>query len=220
MTYEKLVTSIDENWQAILEETAKVTENYNQQPVKIVAVSKTRSLEEIHAAYDVGIRRFGENYAQELMTKAQAFPDPEWHFIGHLQRGNVKGIIDHVDFIHSVDSIKLLNRLDFLNYSKKCLIQVNISAEESKSGVENRTDKISQLLDHAKSLKVNIVGFMAMGGFNWEKDEIRSNFNKFVDTVAPFGLSEISLGMSRDFPEAIEFGSTFIRIGTKIFGKR
>ena len=107
------------------------------------------SFDEIHAAYDVGIRRFGENYAQEVISKAQAFPDPEWHYIGHLQRRNVKGIIDHVDFIHSIDSVKLVNRLDFLNYRKKGLIQVNISAEESKSGVDNTPEQISELLDHA-----------------------------------------------------------------------
>lgn len=213
-----LVQNISDNWNNLQQEIHDYSQLVGKSTPKVIAVSKTRTQEEINAAWDSGIRCFGENYSQELAEKATQLPQAEWHFIGRLQRKNAPKITPHTNFIHSLDSIKLANRLAFLKFDGTCLIQVNISKEKTKSGIA--FDLVSDLLNHAISIGLNVKGFMAMGSFTWSTEEIKEGFDNFYSFTQKFNLPEISLGMSEDWKEAIKTGSTIIRIGTLIFGER
>lgn len=203
--------------------------------VKLVAVSKTKPIEDIQDAYTGGQRIFGENKIQELVYKHESLPkDIQWHMIGHLQTNKVKYIAGFVSLIHSVDSIKLLRTID--KEAKKCdrmidcLLQVKIAKEDSKFGLDESQLEAFIQLDEFKSFKnVRIVGLMGMATFTFDKEQIRNEFkvlknvfskvkNNYFSDVDYF--SEISMGMSDDYLIAIEEGSTMIRIGSSIFGKR
>lgn len=202
--------------------------------IKIIAVSKTHPIEYIYDAMEAGIMIFGENYAKELEEKhgiiaTKGMKQPEWHFIGGLQKSNVKYIAPFVDMIHSVDSEKLLNEVD--KRAKESdriidiLLQINTSGEESKSGCE--PDDIFQLVENTFSLKnVSLKGLMTIGTFT-DDDEIRirefsllrESLRKINDKYS-LNLKELSMGMSADYALAIREGATMVRIGTTIFGHR
>ena len=217
MTIESEIRSA---WEGLNEEVDNLCQLYEQKRPLIVAVSKTRSIEEINAAYDIGIRDFGENYAQEFEEKAPKLPNANWHFIGHLQRSNVKRVAPYAKYIHTIDSTKLIDKLSNANYNNHSLVQVNISSEISKQGVEYKSNLITQLITHAKNKGMSIEGLMAIGGLSWGDAEIRKEFTKLNQLRETLGLKELSIGMSADYKIAIECGSTMVRIGTKIFGKR
>jgi hypothetical protein len=203
--------------------------------IKIIAVSKTKPPSAIMEAYEAGQKSFGENRAQELSIKQKELPkDIEWHMIGHLQSNKVKNIASFVDYIHSVDSIKLLETINSLanNHHRtiNCLLQVHIAQETNKYGYS--PDEIKQLFSSNafnEYHNINIVGLMGMATFTTDSSIIRLEFNVlrqlFEGLKQNYGhiypnFKELSTGMSGDYSIAIEQGSTMIRIGSKIFGKR
>jgi pyridoxal phosphate enzyme (YggS family) len=205
------------------------------QHVKLIAVSKTHTVENIREAYDAGHRIFGENRVQELTDKQPQLPtDIEWHFIGHLQTNKVKYIAPFVSYIHSIDSIKLLAEVnkeaEKNNRIINCLFEMYIAKEESKFGLD--LYDVHTILDSSKFQEmqnIRICGLMGMATFTDDTDIVRKEFENlksdflqikkkyFADQ--PY-FKEISMGMSGDYKLAIEEGSTMVRIGTAIFGTR
>jgi len=203
--------------------------------VRLVAVSKTRPVNEIIEAFDTGQHLFGENRVQELLAKKDLLPQNiEWHLIGHLQTNKVKYVVPFISMIESVDSIKLLSLIN--EEARKagrvvnCLLQIHIAEEESKSGFT-----IDELKEAGKSgifsqLKnVGICGVMGMATFTDDMTQVRKEFkflrSCFEDLRKDFfamdkNFTEISMGMSGDYQIAVEEGSTIIRIGSLIFGER
>lgn len=201
----------------------------------LVAVSKTKPIEDLKEAYDAGIRDFGENKVQELVDKHPQMPeDTKWHMIGHLQRNKVKYIAPFIHLIHGVDSFKLLKEIN--KEAKKidrvifCLLQMHIAKEENKFGFDDaelfdmiQSEEVQQLQN------VKILGLMGMATFTEDENIIRAEFRglkKLFDelntTELPdnFDLKEISMGMSGDYLIAQQEGSTIVRIGSAIFGSR
>lgn len=199
--------------------------------VKLIAVSKTKSIIEIKEAYDSNHKLFGENKVQEMTEKWKALPkDIEWHMIGHLQKNKVKYIAPYVSLIHSVDSIRLLNEINKQAKKNKriinCLIQVNISEEQSKFGlqIDNLPDFFNQIIENSYE-SIEIIGLMGMASFTENEEKIFNEFTSlkevFINLKGKFPrFSELSIGMSSDYKIALKQGSTMIRIGSKIFGYR
>jgi PLP dependent protein len=203
--------------------------------VKLVAISKTKPNEELMLAYNAGQRVFGENKVQEITNKSESLPkDIEWHFVGHLQTNKVKYLAPFVDLLHSVDSLKLLaeinKRAKSANRTIDCLLQIYIAEEESKFGLDlEETKAIVNSQQFAEFENVRVVGVMGMATFTEDEDQIRKEFknlkntfdclkeNYFADKAY---FKEISMGMTNDYPIAIEEGATMIRIGSAIFGAR
>jgi PLP dependent protein len=203
--------------------------------VRLIAISKTRSREEILEAYNAGQREFGENRAQEMHAKASSLPsDIQWHLVGHLQTNKVKLIAPYVSLIHSVDSLKLLAEINKEagknNRIIDCLLQFYIATEETKFGLS--IDEAVKILesDEYKAMKsARIIGVMGMASFTEDQEKVKSEFGELfrIFTVLKTrffinlpGFSELSMGMSGDYQLAIEQGSTMVRLGTIIFGKR
>lgn len=205
------------------------------QSTRLVAVSKFHPAEAISEAYDGGQRIFGESKVQELEEKYKVLPkDIEWHFIGHLQTNKVKYIALYISMIHAVDSYKLLCEINKqaqkANRVIKCLLEIHIAKEDSKYGFS--FESCRQMLDTEdwKGLEnVSVCGVMGMATFTDDDAEIRNEFKSLHDFFTELKNSyfsnddnfrEISMGMSDDYPIAIEEGSTMIRVGSKIFGVR
>lgn len=220
--------SIAANISAIKEEVESVN-------VKLVAVSKTKSVEEIMEAYAAGQRVFGENMVQELVDKHEQLPkDIEWHLVGHLQTNKVKYIAPFISLVHSVDSLKLLQEINKQalknNRVIDCLLQIYIADEETKFGLG--FDEAIDLLrsDEYKELKnVRIVGVMGIATNTENPKQIREEFYELKTLFSGIkesffrkddSFKEISMGMSDDYKVAIEQGSTMVRLGSTIFGKR
>jgi len=201
--------------------------------VTLVAVSKTKSVEEIKELYDLGQRDFGENYVQELIEKQLQLPkDTRWHFIGHLQSNKVKQITSFIHLIQSVDSLKLLREINKQaqkdNRVIDCLLQIHIAQEETKFGLdENELNELihtnSNELHKLKNVK--ITGLMGMASFTDDMNKVRNEFkylkslfNKFKTQNSE--LRTLSMCMRSDYPIAIEEGSNMVRIGSLIFGAR
>ena len=197
--------------------------------VQIIAVSKTKTKDQILKIYNAGHRDFGENKIQEMRIKYDELPkDIKWHMIGHVQTNKVKYIARFVSLIHAVDSIKLLKEINKQaiknNINIRCLIQIKIAKEESKNGISK--DKLNDLMCFSNNLKnINIVGLMGMATYTNNKDIINSEFKELsilfnnLKTSYP-KLSVLSIGMSDDYLIAIKNGSNMIRVGSKIFGER
>ena len=198
--------------------------------VTLVAVSKTRSVDEIKALYDLGHRAFGENYPQELREKQPQLPaDIEWHFIGHLQTNKVKYIAPFVHLVHGVDSLKLLDELDHRAAQngrvQEVLLQVHIAREDTKHGFG--ADEVLALAAEAWSWKnLEVRGLMGMASntpdraqVQHEFEGLRALFDKLASAWRP-RFDTLSMGMSADAPEALAAGSTLLRVGTAIFGER
>jgi pyridoxal phosphate enzyme (YggS family) len=212
-----------------------VKKSFPNQECKLIAVSKTKPIEDLKAAYAAGIRDFGENKVQEIQAKQPEMPsDTRWHMIGHLQSNKIKYIAPFVHLIHGVDSFKLLKEID--KQGKKIdrlisvLIQMHIAEEESKFGFDqSELDEMINSKEFAELTHVKIIGLMGMATFTENEDQVRKEFRglkqlfeelkgqnlpDFVD------LQEISMGMSGDYKIAQEEGSTMVRIGSAIFGSR
>ena len=197
--------------------------------VKILAVSKTFPVEAIQEAYNSGVRCFGENKVQELSEKAEMLPkDIQWHFIGHLQSNKAAKAVQYASWIHSVDSLKLLNKLDRIagemNKKPFILLEVN-SGEASKSGVSyHDLPELAQAAAAAENLC--FAGLMTMAPLTDDRNEWLKAFAKLAATrdelekMLSIKLPELSMGMSGDFAEAVVCGSTVIRIGSRLFGNR
>jgi PLP dependent protein len=223
---------IKDNLETINENIQKYTLDAGREEneVRLLAVSKTYPNEAILEAYNCGQRMFGENKVQELEIKVPALPDDiEWHLIGHLQSNKVAKAVELAEYIHSVDSVKLINRIDRLaegkNKKPKILLEVNISGEESKFGVDEA--ELEKMVEAASGCEnVKLVGFMTMAPFNVDENVLKlvfSSLRKLRDSIEEkysIALPELSMGMTSDYDTAIEEGSTIVRIGTAIFGKR
>ncbi len=204
------------------------------QHVKLIAVSKTKSVEDIREAMQAGQLAFGENKAQELTTKHEALPDAEWHYIGHLQTNKVKYMAPFVAMIQSVDSLRLLEEINkhAQKYSRviDCLLQIHIALEETKSGLSDV--EVVQLLEHPQlqdMKNIRICGLMGMATYTDDTNQIHKEFRGLMDLFQKIkhnyfshndAFKEISMGMSSDYHIAIEEGSTMVRIGSSIFGER
>ena len=199
--------------------------------VCLVAVSKTKPISDILEAYEYGQRVFGENKIQELVEKHNKLPkDIEWHMIGHIQRNKVKYMAPFVSLIHSADSYRLIKEINkqgkINNRVINCLLQIKIASEESKFGFTEKeaTDFLNS--DEYVSFKnIKIVGLMGMATFTDDQRKIDQEFNKlkiFYKKVnrSNSKINVLSMGMSNDYPIAIRNGSTMVRIGSSIFGKR
>ncbi len=204
--------------------------------VTLVAVSKTKSVEEIKELYDLGQKDFGENYVQELTEKQSQLPkDIRWHFIGHLQSNKAKQLAPFIHLIQSVDSAKLLQEINKqakkMNRVIDCLLQVHIAQEETKFGLDE-TELDTLMNTNAGELhelqNVKIVGLMGMASFTDDMEKVRSEF-KYLRTIfdqhakrqmSNVKLQTLSMGMSSDYFVAIEEGSNMVRIGSLIFGAR
>ena len=199
--------------------------------VTLVAVSKTKPIEDLIQAYQSGQRVFGENKIQEMAEKYQKMPkDIQWHMIGNIQRNKVKYMASFVDLVHGVDSLKLLNEINKQAEKNKriinCLIQIKIAQENTKFGMS--FDEAKNLISskEVKKLKnISIVGLMGMASFTQDKTQIKkefktlkSNFDNLQKMAS--NLMILSMGMSGDYTLAIENGSTMIRLGSSIFGAR
>lgn len=203
--------------------------------VRLVAVSKFHPNEAILEAYEAGQRIFGESKVQEMTAKHNSLPqDIEWHFIGHLQTNKVKYIVPYVALIHGVDSYKLLveinRQAEKINRTINCLLQIHIAQEETKFGFS--FDECKEMLDKGewKTLKhIQIHGLMGMASNTDNTAQVKQEFKSLKDffmlakntwfAQSPY-FKELSMGMTHDYHEAIEAGSTLVRIGTKIFGER
>lgn len=202
----------------------RILKELNNTNTKLIAVSKTQSTEKIKEAYDTGIKDFGENKVQELLAKIDKLPnDIKWHMIGHLQTNKVKDIIDKVYLIHSVDTIKLANVIDKeakkKNIKVNILLEINIAEEVSKYGF-----KINELDNAIKEIttlsNINIQGFMCVAPNTINPEDNRIYFKQMKKLANTYNYKILSMGMSNDYKIAIEEKSTYIRIGTKIFGSR
>lgn len=205
--------------------------SFFEEPVKLVAVTKTVPVSKIREVYDYGLRDFGENRVQELLDKYAALPsDCKWHLIGSLQTNKVKYIIDKVVLIHSVDRIKLANEIQRQAASRDLvsdvLLQVNTSNEDSKSGV--LPEALPALIEGVKALSnVKIRGLMTIAPNTDNESLIRQSFRELAELrnnmqmVFPcIDFSVLSMGMSSDFVMAIKEGSNLVRVGSAIFGRR
>ena len=204
--------------------------------VDLIAVSKTRTVEDIRELYDLGQRAFGENYPQELRTKAPLLPsDIEWHFIGHLQRSNARHVAGLVSLIHGVDNDRLIDELDkrgrALGRPIDVLLQVHIAQEESKHGFD--LDELRTLLQQpdpqGRWPHVRISGLMGMATNTLDRSQVLQEFSTLaatfheVVTNSPFPAGQfriLSMGMTGDMDLAIQAGSTMVRVGTALFGDR
>ena len=204
----------------------------NRSEVTLISVSKTKPIEMLKEAYDLGVRVFGENKVQELETKIPAFDhDVHWHMIGHLQRNKVKYIVGKVDLIHSVDSLRLAEEIQKESEKKgvttDILIEVNVAEEESKFGVRVE-DTLELVSEVAKLPNVRIRGLMTIAPYVVDSEENRWIFRKIKDLSVDIAAKNIdnvcmdilSMGMTGDYTVAIEEGATLVRVGTGIFGER
>ena len=199
--------------------------------VKLVAVSKTKSNEQIMEAYEAGQKIFGENKVQELVSKYNSLPkDIEWHMVGHLQKNKVKYIASFIKLIHSVDNFKLLKEINRQakknNVTIDCLLQIKIASEETKFGLS--IDQVKPILESEefKSLKnISIIGLMGMASFTNNEEILKNEFSYLNDffnnlRITYPNITVLSMGMSYDYKLAIQYGSNMIRVGSLIFGAR
>jgi hypothetical protein len=209
------------------EKYRQINEELRLSNITLVAVSKTKPVEDILELYDLGHRDFGENYVQELVEKAERLPkDIRWHFIGHLQSNKVKLITPFIYLIHGVDSLKLLKEIDKQAEKNKrlidCLLQVHIAEEETKFGFDEN-ELFALEIEQFANLKIK--GLMGMASLTENANKIRIEFKhlktiyKKLSTLTP-QLSILSMGMSADYKIAIEEGSNMVRIGSLLFGER
>lgn len=225
---------VEENLKTVEKKIAEACKKSgrDRSEVTLIAVSKTKPVSLIMEAYDAGIREFGENKVQELVSKYEEMPkDIHWHMIGHLQTNKVKYIIDKAYLIHGVDSLHLAEEIS--RQAVKCgitaniLIEINIGDEESKFGC--RTDEAESLVESIEKLPgICIKGLMTVAPYVENAENNRGCFAKMrqlsVDITNNSGnnsrVNELSMGMTGDYTVAIEEGASYIRVGTGIFGAR
>ena len=203
--------------------------------VTLIAVSKTKPVSDLQEAYDAGQRIFGENKALEMRDKHQALPDDiQWHFIGHLQTNKIRYIAPFVTLIHAIDSLSLLEAVNKEaaknNRVINCLLQFHIAQEETKFGLDMEEARMMLESESYKNLNnINICGVMGMATFTDDAAQVRDEFKSLKNIFETLkenyfkgneSFKEISMGMSDDYPIAIEEGATMVRVGSKIFGAR
>ena len=211
---------------------AAVRAGRNPDELLLIAVTKTRTPEEINLAIDSGITDIGENKVQEIIDKYEKVKPVRWHMIGHLQTNKVKYIIDKVSLIHSVDSTKLALEINkrAAQHDKMMdiLVQINAAEEESKFGIrtEETGQMIRKILDSCPNVRIR--GLMSIAPLEEDPEKVRSYFTEMDKLYREYGAIEheridfqyLSMGMSNDYPVAIEEGANAVRVGTSIFGER
>ncbi|NMH26355.1 YggS family pyridoxal phosphate-dependent enzyme [Flavobacterium solisilvae] len=202
--------------------------------VTLVAVSKTKPVEDLMEAYNAGQRIFGENKIQEMTEKWQQMPkDIEWHMIGHVQSNKVKYMVPYVKLIHGVDSLKLLKEINrqAVRWRKNinCLLQIHIAEEETKFGLnENELIELLNSDEFKEMTNIKVIGLMGMATFTDNQGQIKKEFQNLKNIfdklqqleTLNLKLETLSMGMSGDYQLAIDCGSTMVRIGSSIFGTR
>ncbi len=221
--------------ESIKENLNEILSNLSTTQAKLIAVTKTHPLEKLQTLYDLGFKVFGENRVQELTEKYEKLPkDIEWHLIGTLQKNKVKYIAPFVSMIHSVESFLLLNEINKRAKQNErvieCLLQMHIAEEETKFGLDEK--ELYEILESEELQQlenIKLVGLMGMATFTDNENQVRSEFKKLkslFDKVKDnfntenIAFRELSMGMSGDYPIAIEEGATLVRVGSAIFGSR
>ena len=225
---------IRENLEEVRRRVAAACARSGRKPedVTLIAVSKTKPLAALSAAYAVGVRDFGENKVQEILDKSPGMPeDTRFHMIGHLQRNKVKQVIDKTVLIHSVDSVRLAEQIETeaakLGIQVDILLEINVAGEESKYGF-SLAEAEEKLLLISRMPHVHICGLMTIAPFVSNSEENRDIFKKLSNFYVDMGIKNIdnvsmsvlSMGMTGDYEVAVEEGATMIRVGTGIFGTR
>lgn len=222
------------NYGTLLERIAEAAVKVGRNPkdIKLLGAAKSQSVELVRAAIAAGVRLIGENYVQEAREKKQAVSElVEWHMIGHLQRNKAKAAVEIFELIESLDSVALARELDQEGKKRgktiRTFIEVNLGGEESKSGITK--DKVGELLKAAGDLShVSVEGLMTVPPLKEDPEDVRPYFCALRDLQAELqglrmpnvSLKELSMGMTHDYPVAIEEGATIVRIGTALFGPR
>jgi pyridoxal phosphate enzyme (YggS family) len=236
-----LVASIRKNYQHTLEQIADAARKSNRKPeeIKLVVVTKSQPLEVVQAAIEAGVQILGENYPEEAVTKIQSLAGKtgvEWHMIGHVQSRRARLVVDHFALLHSLDSLKLAQRLDRFaaqaDHTLSVLLEFNVGGEESKSGWE-ATDEarwsafLPEIAEVLNLSHLRVHGLMTMPPLGTKPDDSRQYFlrlRKLRDHLATQFLDtdwhELSMGTSTDYPVAVEEGATLVRVGTAIVGAR
>jgi len=236
-----LVASIRENYQGVLDQIARSAQKSNRRPeeIRLVVVTKTQPLEIVQAAMEAGVHIFGENYAEEGVTKIQSLPRQsgvEWHMIGHVQSRKARLVADHFALLHSLDSFKLAERLNRFaaeaDRTLPVLLEFNLGGEQSKSGWDvSDNAKWEAVLPDMDSIlnlpNLRVQGLMIMPPLGTDPEESRHYFQKLRllrdQLTRQFPLAdwrELSMGTSLDYPVAVEEGATLVRVGTAIVGAR
>ncbi|MFC2798595.1 MAG: YggS family pyridoxal phosphate-dependent enzyme [Streptococcus halitosis] len=221
--------NLKKNTELVFQQIADASQkaNRNLDAVSVIAVTKYVDVQTAEALLPLGIHHIGENRVDKFLEKYQALKDypVTWHLIGTLQRRKVKEVIPYVDYFHALDSLKLAQEIQKrTDHVIKCFLQVNISGEESKHGFSKK-ELLELLPELAKLDQIEYVGLMTMAPFEADSDELKEIFKDTQALQAEIrekqipnmSMTELSMGMSRDFKEAIQFGSTFVRIGTAFF---
>lgn len=221
--------NLKKNTELVFQQIADASQkaNRNLDAVSVIAVTKYVDVQTAEALLPLGIHHIGENRVDKFLEKYQALKDYSvtWHLIGTLQRRKVKEVIPYVDYFHALDSLKLAQEIQKrTDHVIKCFLQVNISGEESKHGF-SKEELLELLPELAKLDQIEYVGLMTMAPFEADSDELKEIFKDTQALQAEIRekqipnmpMTELSMGMSRDFKEAIQFGSTFVRIGTAFF---
>ena len=218
--------NLKKNTELVFQQIADASQEANRalDAVSVIAVTKYVDVQTAEALLPLGVRHIGENRVDKFLEKYQTLKDypVTWHLIGTLQRRKVKEVIPFVDYFHALDSLKLAQEIQKrTDHVIKCFLQVNISGEESKHGF-SKEELLELLPELAKLDQIEYVGLMTMAPFEADSDELKEIFKDTQALQAEIRekqipnmpMTELSMGMSRDFKEAIQFGSTFVRIGT------
>ena len=221
--------NLKKNTELVFQQIADASQEANRalDAVSVIAVTKYVDVQTAEALLPLGVRHIGENRVDKFLEKYQALKDypVTWHLIGTLQRRKVKEVIPYVDYFHALDSLKLAQEIQKRRDQViKCFLQVNISGEESKHGF-SKEELLELLPELAKLDQIEYVGLMTMAPFEADSEELKEIFKETQALQAEIRekqipnmpMTELSMGMSRDFKEAIQFGSTFVRIGTAFF---
>ena len=221
--------NLKKNTELVFQQIADASQEANRalDAVSVIAVTKYVDVQTAEALLPLGVRHIGENRVDKFLEKYQALKDypVTWHLIGTLQRRKVKEVIPYVDYFHALDSLKLAQEIQKrTDHVIKCFLQVNISGEESKHGF-SKEELLELLPELAKLDQIEYVGLMTMAPFEADSEKLKEIFKETQALQAEIRekqipnmpMTELSMGMSRDFKEAIEFGSTFVRIGTAFF---
>ena len=221
--------NLKKNTELVFQQIADASQEANRalDAVSVIAVTKYVDVQTAEALLPLGVRHIGENRVDKFLEKYQALKDDPvtWHLIGTLQRRKVKEVIPYVDYFHALDSLKLAQEIQKrTDHVIKCFLQVNISGEESKHGF-SKEELLELLPELAKLDQIEYVGLMTMAPFEADSEELKEIFKETQalqveireKQIPNMPMTELSMGMSRDFKEAIQFGSTFVRIGTAFF---
>jgi PLP dependent protein len=220
----KEVSSLPENYRQVQERIANAAlrAGRNPQEITLIAVTKKFPAALMREAHSLGMRDFGENYVQEFEVKHPEVSDLEgarFHLIGHLQSNKARKAADIFQVVETIDSVKLAQRLDSMGSKLEVMIEVKLSEEDSKAGAA--PEEIAAIVEAARaSQNLTLTGLMTMPPWNEDPEVTRPYFRRLAALAREHGLPKLSMGMSHDLEAAIQEGSTHVRVGTALFGKR